>query len=318
MTSEQNLLGEILANPDDLQVRLVYADFLEERGGEWDCSRAELIRLQCELTKRNCTDPDYNVAGEIFQDGFDVQKAKEREEELLRTCRLLLFEITDLLHTTYKNGEQPIQDWKFKNGFIEAITIEPNAFVKHGEDLLKLQPIREVTFRGIPLNEPGYIETLAGLLGSSALKKVRRIGTQGFPDFYLSLWAWLGPQHMVDQGFTTELPVVPHTDWPGNYTLTWKGPGSIEFQPRENHTLGWRIWACGVCGRFPTAPTVREPFPDETLQSYIMPEYRCGRCGAIGTPDPLSTHANPTALVWRRRPIRLYLSVKCVTLRRCG
>ena len=47
MTSEQEaLLANVAANPDDDLARLVYADWLEERGGEAETARAKFIRLQ--------------------------------------------------------------------------------------------------------------------------------------------------------------------------------------------------------------------------------------------------------------------------------
>jgi uncharacterized protein (TIGR02996 family) len=46
LTQEGALLLAILANPQDLAVRLVYADWLEERG---DSVRAEYFRVECEL-----------------------------------------------------------------------------------------------------------------------------------------------------------------------------------------------------------------------------------------------------------------------------
>lgn len=46
MTDGDALLKAILAHPDDDTPRLIYADWLEERG---DSARADLIRVQCEL-----------------------------------------------------------------------------------------------------------------------------------------------------------------------------------------------------------------------------------------------------------------------------
>jgi uncharacterized protein (TIGR02996 family) len=48
VTDRADLLAAILANPDDDNVRLVYADWLQEHG---DDARAEFIRVQIELAK---------------------------------------------------------------------------------------------------------------------------------------------------------------------------------------------------------------------------------------------------------------------------
>ena len=48
MSDEEPLLRAIVANPEDDLRRLVYADWLDERGRPQDVARAEFIRLQCE------------------------------------------------------------------------------------------------------------------------------------------------------------------------------------------------------------------------------------------------------------------------------
>jgi len=45
--TEQDFITEILANPDDDMPRLIFADWLEERGDP----RSEFIRVQCELAR---------------------------------------------------------------------------------------------------------------------------------------------------------------------------------------------------------------------------------------------------------------------------
>src|SRR5438876_6690399 len=46
MTDEDALLAAIVANPDDDTVRLAFADWLDERGGELDVAWAGFIRGQ--------------------------------------------------------------------------------------------------------------------------------------------------------------------------------------------------------------------------------------------------------------------------------
>src|SRR4051812_11164703 len=49
MSTEAALLAAIVADPDDDTARLVYADYLEEKGGEENTARAQFIRAQIEL-----------------------------------------------------------------------------------------------------------------------------------------------------------------------------------------------------------------------------------------------------------------------------
>ena len=51
MTDERALIAAIAADPDDDTVRLAYADFLEENGGDANAARAEFIRAQIRLAR---------------------------------------------------------------------------------------------------------------------------------------------------------------------------------------------------------------------------------------------------------------------------
>ena len=53
MSSEQDLIAEIIENPNDEALRLIFADYLEEEGDP----RAELIRLQFERQAMPRFDP---------------------------------------------------------------------------------------------------------------------------------------------------------------------------------------------------------------------------------------------------------------------
>lgn len=58
---EQALLAAVHADPDDDLPRLVYADWLEERGGEAEVARAEFIRLHVRLATLDERDPKYDA-----------------------------------------------------------------------------------------------------------------------------------------------------------------------------------------------------------------------------------------------------------------
>ena len=50
-TTEDAFFHDIREHPEDDVPRLVYADWLEEHGGEQARARAELIRVQCRLER---------------------------------------------------------------------------------------------------------------------------------------------------------------------------------------------------------------------------------------------------------------------------
>jgi uncharacterized protein (TIGR02996 family) len=64
MTAEAGLLATIWDEPHNDVPRLVYADWLEEHGGEEELARAELIRAQCELTHLPGDDPRFDMLGD--------------------------------------------------------------------------------------------------------------------------------------------------------------------------------------------------------------------------------------------------------------
>lgn len=69
MSDEQSFLAEITANPTDMSLRLVYADWLEEQGDP----RAELVRIEVDRGKYS-----------IIEDGY--WHRKDRRNELLADC----------------------------------------------------------------------------------------------------------------------------------------------------------------------------------------------------------------------------------------
>jgi uncharacterized protein (TIGR02996 family) len=69
MSDEKALLAAIWEHPYEDTPRLMYADWLDEQGGESNTARAELIRAQCTLDQLDGDDPRYDDlekrAGEI-------------------------------------------------------------------------------------------------------------------------------------------------------------------------------------------------------------------------------------------------------------
>ncbi|MEK6237946.1 MAG: TIGR02996 domain-containing protein [Planctomycetales bacterium] len=124
MTQERMFLNEIIENPDDDAPRLVFADWLEERGD----LRADFIRAQCELAKL----PDHERRPDL----------EAREQQLL-----------------FRHGKQwakplrkRIKKWTFRRGLIDEVTVSAAAFLEHGEELLQRAPIQ-----GVRLKDAGQL-----------------------------------------------------------------------------------------------------------------------------------------------------------------
>jgi uncharacterized protein (TIGR02996 family) len=117
MTRAEGLLHAVAEAPEDDAPRLVYADWLEERGDP----RHEFIRVQLELSR--------------------LEEGNHRRWELLARER-------QLLRAHGKQWAGPlrrfVKKWHFGRGFVEGVTLRAAEFLAHGDDLSRLAPIREV------------------------------------------------------------------------------------------------------------------------------------------------------------------------------
>jgi uncharacterized protein (TIGR02996 family) len=115
MIRDAAFLTDIRAVPDDDAPRLIYADWLEERG---DASRAEFIRVQCELAKT--TDAGRRAALQV------------RERQLLQ-----------------RHGDAWIdpafrrwaQRWRFERGFVIWARVEARHWVDGAAAMLRHAPL---------------------------------------------------------------------------------------------------------------------------------------------------------------------------------
>ncbi|QJX00453.1 TIGR02996 domain-containing protein [Frigoriglobus tundricola] len=122
---EHAFMTAILEAPEDDTPRLVFADWLDERGTDDDRARAALIRAQCRL--------EYQPIG--------------------RERRTLEREVKALLKANAGRWAQPLQaagighTYEFRRGFLDGLTISPTVFVRRGRELFELAPtIRSVRF----------------------------------------------------------------------------------------------------------------------------------------------------------------------------
>jgi uncharacterized protein (TIGR02996 family) len=139
--AEEAFLEAIRAAPEDDAPRLIYADWLEERGDP----RGEFIRLQCALARMDRHDPERAAL-------------KEREQELLARYR--------------KKWAGPLlrhvaRCW-FRRGFIEGVEIEARLFLRYTVFLFHAAPLGELR-----LQKAGPV--MRHLVACSALARLRRL-----------------------------------------------------------------------------------------------------------------------------------------------
>jgi uncharacterized protein (TIGR02996 family) len=146
------LLRAVCEQPDDELARLACADSFEEQGL---ADRAEFIRVQLGLDRLPKGDP---LAG-----------------PLAVPAEALLAE-----HETRWLGEwaDRLVRWTFRRGFLDGVVLEPETFLRHGEELFRLHPVREVQFvgaDGTPCG-PDWVEELAA---AGAFAHVRALDASG-------------------------------------------------------------------------------------------------------------------------------------------
>lgn len=117
MTDEEGFLQAIIESPDDDAPRLVFADWLEERGDP----RGEFIRVQCEQARMSEDDGQWPIR-------------VRREEELL-----------NLHGPAWLGGVSGlVTDCRFARGFVESATMGARQFLTHADKLFRLAPIRHL------------------------------------------------------------------------------------------------------------------------------------------------------------------------------
>jgi uncharacterized protein (TIGR02996 family) len=130
MSQDEAFRQAILQDPDDDGVRLVYADWLEERGDV----RGEFIRLDCTLARLPGSDP--------------------RRPPLEARRRQLLAEHRDAWLGPLRGLAYA---WEFRRGFVEEVTADARPFVQHADTFFAAAPLRLVRL----LHAAGAVAALA-------------------------------------------------------------------------------------------------------------------------------------------------------------
>jgi uncharacterized protein (TIGR02996 family) len=128
---EASFLQAILEEPEEDGVRLVYADWLEERG---DTDRAEFIRVQCELARIGAADP--------------------RRRELAFRERVLLKKHERAWLGPLRGA---LKRWQFRRGFLGEAHLDARKFLDHQDALFRFGPVYHVHFQGASAHLPALV-----------------------------------------------------------------------------------------------------------------------------------------------------------------
>jgi uncharacterized protein (TIGR02996 family) len=184
MTQDDAFHQAVMQDPDDDGVRLVYADWLEERGDP----RGEFIRVECALAP--------------LPPGHRQRPALEARR------RQLLAEHRDAWLGTLRGLAYA---WDFGRGFVEEVTADAHHFLQHADIFFAAAPLRLVRLlhagavigavaecrhlrrvRALHLTDNGLGDGgLAALLASPHLGSLRtlRLGNNGIGDMGAALLA---------------------------------------------------------------------------------------------------------------------------------
>jgi uncharacterized protein (TIGR02996 family) len=131
MTDRNALLRAIAANPDDDTPRLIYADLLDELGGDANTARARFIRLQIDLVR--------NPGRSWFANS-------ERLCEVSRLAGQFADKWLDELPkwAAAEARKQRLRADDFPRGFLAAFRANPGTFAAQGNQLLDRAPVRRI------------------------------------------------------------------------------------------------------------------------------------------------------------------------------
>ena len=147
-----SFMRTIIERPDDDLPRLVFADYLDERG---EHDRAEFIRVQCELARLMLTCPcrGYYCTSLTCDWTSDYGSLRRRERELLPRVRhdfaaqlpRLNWEAILNVHghaeITYEHGRM---DVRFVRGFVEIVETTWALWQRHADAIRAATPLRVV------------------------------------------------------------------------------------------------------------------------------------------------------------------------------
>jgi uncharacterized protein (TIGR02996 family) len=128
MTQEEAFLQAIIESPDDDSLRLIYADWLEERGNP----RGEFIRAQCQLANLPEGDPRR-------------PELQAREQELLAKYSLVWIQQLHLDPSSVT----------FRRGFVDEAQVNADFLLGDQAELFRLTPLRHLLVQGYQGNQLG-------------------------------------------------------------------------------------------------------------------------------------------------------------------
>ena len=151
MTDADAFLARIIAEPDKDSPRLVYADWLDDRG---ESDRAEFIRVQCRLAKIDDNNRDIHPLA-----GRERELLEKHQDEWLRPLRKIAYPEAQGWLSRFRARQ--VFAAVFRRGFPEAVVLPCARFLQYGADLGRAAPIQEVQLDCFEeAAKPGWLDAL--------------------------------------------------------------------------------------------------------------------------------------------------------------
>ena len=157
-SDREAFLRVILENPEEDTPRLIFADWLQEQGDE---TRAEFIRLQCELA-RGVENEELNRELEARSQAFLLAHQVEWQNEL--------------------PGWDGVKWETFERGFVSSVRVDsPDAFFAHAEEIFQVAPIQTLSLHRFYSDQARALAEMKELthLQNLHLEDGNRIGNPG-------------------------------------------------------------------------------------------------------------------------------------------
>lgn len=193
MASHEAFLADIAEHPDDDAPRLIYADWLDDHGGDEGRARAEFIRAQCELYRLDRPDNPLDVmghpAGAVFRGEFQwCQRALWSGDapEVVERRQLLLTRQRQLWEAHGETWLAAIPRWarehcRFERGFLGGVHVRLAQFVKSAGALVRRHPVRHVSFADAVLSR---LDELGDCPALASFRSLNLDGLGGSPDAF--------------------------------------------------------------------------------------------------------------------------------------
>jgi uncharacterized protein (TIGR02996 family) len=141
LTRDETFLQAIIDNPDDDNLRLVYADFLDDQG---HAERADFLRVQIALAHPP-EDPKRRADLEAREQRLLAEHGQQWLGKLGQSVEVWDFDPSVKSAPPRGRVSRPlVYAWEFKRGFVERVTVDTPVFLEHAEALFRAAPIRHL------------------------------------------------------------------------------------------------------------------------------------------------------------------------------